>query len=267
MDIPKYRRLKYELEETWRNFPAHRALPSERDIRRQSGLSLETVRKTLAELEAEGRIYRLPNKGSYISPPVRRKQFLVVGLEIAGADLGVARFLFGMNRLVHEKRLGFLPFFVESGEFLEQYRELSVIYRDLAAVIFMRDIGVLEKTRAELSRKEIPFLFYGSDTWESKTRDVHRILFSEREIAETAAAAIRQSKSRKVVVVLPQPHGVMDERLRVFQILANKKKLSVIGVFRIPQTWEKPVEKKTARDFERSHPPRQEGVGDDLLSG
>lgn len=244
MDIPKYRRLKYELEESWRHFAAHRALPSEREIRLRSGLSLETVRKTLAELESEGRIYRLPNKGSFISPPVRRKQFLVVGLDIAGADHGVARFLFGMNRLVHARRLGFLPFFVESGEFLEQYRELSVIYRDLAAVIFMRDIGALEKTRNELARKEIPFVFYGSDTWEARTHDVHRILFSEKEIAEVAVGAIRKRKSRKVVVVLPQPHPVMNERLRIFQSLTKKNKLSVAGVFRIPQTWEKPVEKK-----------------------
>lgn len=244
MDIPKYRRLKYELEEKWRNFSAHRALPSEREIRRDYGLSLETVRKALAELESEGRIYRLPNKGSFISPPVRRKQFLVVGLEIAGADLGVARFLFGMNQLVHARRLGFLPFFVENGEFLEQYRELSVIYRDLAAVIFMRDVSVLEKTRAELERKEIPFIFYGSDTWESRTRDVHRILFSEKEIAETAVRAIGQSRSRKVVIVLPQPHGVMDERSRMFQIVAKKNKLSVLKIFSIPHTWEKVAEKK-----------------------
>lgn len=67
---PKYRLLKEEIliglhSGKWR---AHDKLPSENELAAQFGLSRQTVRQTLGELEREGWLYRQQGKGTFAAP-------------------------------------------------------------------------------------------------------------------------------------------------------------------------------------------------------
>ena len=48
---------------------AHTAIPSERDLGQRFGLSRMTVRQAVDALVAEGRLYRVPGKGTFVAPP------------------------------------------------------------------------------------------------------------------------------------------------------------------------------------------------------
>lgn len=69
--IPKYMQLKQEMM-GWLHrgeLKAHDLLPSEHDLASRFGLSRQTVRQTLGELEQEGYLYRQRGKGTFVSPP------------------------------------------------------------------------------------------------------------------------------------------------------------------------------------------------------
>lgn len=70
---PKYRQLKAEIM-TWLEngrWKAHEKLPSENELAAQFGLSRQTVRQTLGELEQEGWLYRQQGKGTFAAPKVK----------------------------------------------------------------------------------------------------------------------------------------------------------------------------------------------------
>ena len=71
MEIPKYRDLKYRLyrEIQARKWVPHQKVPSERDLAAQFGVNEETARRALREMEAEGMVYRLLRRGTFVSPP------------------------------------------------------------------------------------------------------------------------------------------------------------------------------------------------------
>ena len=53
----------------WCEYAAHDRLPSEAELGELSGVSRITVRRALATLENEGRIYRRQGLGSFVAPP------------------------------------------------------------------------------------------------------------------------------------------------------------------------------------------------------
>lgn len=69
--IPKYVQLKQEIC-SWLEsgeIKANAQLPSENEIAARFGMSRQTVRQTLGEMEKEGLLYRLQGKGTFASPP------------------------------------------------------------------------------------------------------------------------------------------------------------------------------------------------------
>lgn len=73
-ELPKYKQLKEEIMSwfhTGRLKPDD-LMPSENEIAAQFGLSRQTVRQTLGELEKEGLLYRKQGKGTFVSAPKAR---------------------------------------------------------------------------------------------------------------------------------------------------------------------------------------------------
>lgn len=69
--LPKYLQLKQEIL-SWLHsgeWKPHDLLPSENALASQFGMSRQTVRQTLSELEQEGYLYRQRGKGTYVAPP------------------------------------------------------------------------------------------------------------------------------------------------------------------------------------------------------
>lgn len=68
-DIPKYMMLKKEIMSwiTGGQFRPHDRLPSENELARRFGLSRQTVRQALGDMEQEGTLYREQGKGTFVS--------------------------------------------------------------------------------------------------------------------------------------------------------------------------------------------------------
>ncbi|REK56159.1 MAG: GntR family transcriptional regulator [Thermobacillus sp.] len=70
-DLPKYLQLKQEIL-SWLHsgeWKPHELLPSENELAARFGMSRQTVRQTLNELEQEGYLYRQRGKGTFVAPP------------------------------------------------------------------------------------------------------------------------------------------------------------------------------------------------------
>lgn len=69
--IPLYHQLKEQLRErvldgTWKS---HEAIPSERELMEEYGISRATVRQALLELVNEGLLYRVQGRGTFVAEP------------------------------------------------------------------------------------------------------------------------------------------------------------------------------------------------------
>jgi len=85
--LPKYAQLKKEILE-WLDTGKLRPndqMPSENELAEQFGLSRQTVRQTLGELEQEGRLYRIQGKGTFVSESSRIERG--VGMEAPAIGL------------------------------------------------------------------------------------------------------------------------------------------------------------------------------------
>lgn len=69
--VPKYLQLRAILLDVIDSteLPVDAPVPSERDLCRRYGLSRMTVRQTVDQLVADGRLYRVPGKGTFVARP------------------------------------------------------------------------------------------------------------------------------------------------------------------------------------------------------
>lgn len=52
------------------DYPPNAMLPNEREMTAEYGVSIDTVRRAAQELRDRGLVITLPNKGTYVRPPV-----------------------------------------------------------------------------------------------------------------------------------------------------------------------------------------------------
>ncbi|MFB9325787.1 GntR family transcriptional regulator [Paenibacillus aurantiacus] len=96
---PKYRQLKEQII-SWiaaGQFSPHDKLPSEHEIAAQSGMSRQTVRQSLGDLEAEGWLYRVQGKGTFVAdsmPENGRKPAEPPGLTVGLMTTHISDYIF-----------------------------------------------------------------------------------------------------------------------------------------------------------------------------
>lgn len=95
---PKYRQLKEQII-SWiaaGQFSPHDKLPSEHEIAAQSGMSRQTVRQALGDLEAEGWLYRVQGKGTFVadSMPESGRKAEPLGLTVGLMTTHISDYIF-----------------------------------------------------------------------------------------------------------------------------------------------------------------------------
>ncbi len=84
-NVPKYVQVKRELLQGLEAgaFAPGERLPSEHELAERFGVSRQTIRQTVGELEREGRIYRVQGKGTFVAdrlPPAGEDDVPTVGV-------------------------------------------------------------------------------------------------------------------------------------------------------------------------------------------
>lgn len=220
MKVAKHRQVKYLLRGTIESgrLKPHDLLPSERELAREHEVSVETIRATLRELIAEGIIYRVERKGTFVAPPSKKHQFLVVAknpFQVHAWDTTVIPFFLGLQEEAGARHQTAFPMLVDSRRFLDELGDLGLVYRDLSGVIFYRDLDVLLSARKVLEENRIPFLFYGSDAHGEVLSDIHRMTYAEEEIAALALGHLEESGCRKFGFVGADHWIVQKKRLEL----------------------------------------------------
>lgn len=213
-------RLRSDLQKgTWE---PHSRFPSERVLSRTFAVSDITVRKALANLVAEGLVYRRERYGTYVSPPVKAGQMLLVMGEVhytSGLD-----FLRAFAQTLSADGEAIFPLIIASADFLAHLEDLDLIYRDIGAVVFFRDMDALLAARETLNRKDIPFAFYGSDHVLGQHGPVNALLARERDIARLAFEHLGHDRP---LALASARYPVHQERARIFRELARKARRPV----------------------------------------
>lgn len=222
MGLTKHRQVKYLLRGKIESggLAAHDALPSERELAREHKVSVETVRATLRELIAEGIIYRVERKGTFVAPPSKKHQILVVAkhpFQVHAWDTTVIPFFLGVQEEAGARHQTAFPMLVDSKRFLAELGDLALIYRDLSGVIFYRDLDVLLSARKILEKNKIPVLFYGSDAHGEILSSLHRMTYAEETIVDLGLRHLEQMGCRTFGFIGADHWVVQKRRLELYK--------------------------------------------------
>ena len=232
MGLSKYLDLKYRLQKEiadkkWR---AHEMIPSEAELCERYAVSADTVRKALLEMSEEGLIYRLPRRGTFVSPEVRRQQLLIVIADPSlrnPFDSWHMEFFAGVMGGVRARHPSILPFLVDEKTFLSSLSDLELVYRDLSGVIFFRRPQTFASSWKQLAEKEIPAVFFGSDTYLKEVGEGNSFLYSEEKITACALDYLYDQGVREFGVFYPLVHPTLKNRFEHFDAWIRAKGLKV----------------------------------------
>jgi len=120
-------------------------------------------------------ICRLPWKASFVSPAAKVGRIIVVthyAIVTQADDFGL---LYGFSAFEHGLRcyedrcdLPYTLIAMDCDTYLRSAHEIHLIHKNLAGIIFFRNIGPLLATRSQLKKMAIPSLFYGSDRYRGR---------------------------------------------------------------------------------------------------
>jgi len=221
-------------------YDSHERIPSEFKLQAEYGVSGDTVRKALSRLVAEGVVYRLPWKGTFVSPPAKVGRILVVANYTTVAAPGNFGLLYGFSAFEHGLRcyedrheLPYALISMDSDTYVRHAHEIHLIHKDIAGIIFFRDFQPLLATRMQLGSLNIPFLFYGSDRYRSQMLGANGYYYEEKELVAAALDYLVEKGHRRILCTLSD---VTSRRYRIYEAWMREHGLSADGL--IPVVFE-----------------------------
>jgi DNA-binding LacI/PurR family transcriptional regulator len=153
-------------------YKPHERIASEVKLQEEFKVSGDTIRKSLGRLINEGLIYRLPWKGTFVSPVAKVGRILVVtnfATRTIPDDFGI---LYGFSAFEHSLRcyesehaLPYALVIMDSDTYVRCAHEIHLVHKDIAGIIFFRRFQPLLTTKLLLEDSGIPYLFYGAGKW------------------------------------------------------------------------------------------------------
>ncbi|MBL8994375.1 MAG: substrate-binding domain-containing protein [Spirochaetia bacterium] len=203
-----------------KEYRPHGLFFSEKAIERKYGVSFLTARKSLANMEKKGLVYRVPRKGTFVAPR-RHKGTILVAFSSTfdwseprntWSQLAELTFMAKLLEL-RDKDTDYEPHFVSGGPHVEErLREVRHHYPDVSGVLFFRDPRLFESCRGFLEKEKIPFLFYGSTTHLERLAGVPRLLYDEKEIVRLAMEHLAAFSQNPVGIIYQEHSSVHRAR-------------------------------------------------------
>lgn len=172
--------------------PHHRFF-SQAKLKELHQVSQATVTEALQTLAAEGLLYFRPGSGTYVSPPRRVYQMLVVA-EYGRENFELNTFLCGVEKSAAAGQYRIIP--IEEGEFRRNLAHFEIIYPQTVAVIFFRRAALFVEAAKLVEQAGAFAVFYGSSTFREQVGLRNAYYYDEQQVVRLAlsrlAAAGRQ---------------------------------------------------------------------------
>lgn len=183
-------------------------------LMRRYQVSQGTVTEALKRLEQSGLVYCRPGSGTFVSPPQKIKQILLVARVTRVENSELNAFLYhleqGMSQDYH-----FQISYVPEREFLDNLEYLDIVYRNVFGIIFFRTPRAYFDSRDFLDRKNIVSLFYGSSRHRAELGEVGCYYYDEKMIVHSVLDYLYRRGHRKIGCVY-QESGIFAYRKQLY---------------------------------------------------
>jgi DNA-binding LacI/PurR family transcriptional regulator len=166
-------------------------------LMRRYQVSQGTVTETLKRLELAGLIYRRPSSGTFISPPQKVRQILLVARVNRIENEELNAFLYHMEQGMSQQ-YSFQVTYVSEREFLADLDYLDIVYRHTVGVIFFRTPKAYADSRDFLDGKNITSIFYGSSRHREELGDIGCYYYDEKVIVDSVLDYLYARGHRKI---------------------------------------------------------------------
>ncbi len=175
----------------------HQRFFSVEKLKLRYGVSQVTVVETIKRMEAEGRLYRRPSSGTYVSPPQKTRQILLVGPQSRIDSEEVNTFVYHLEDSMPDT-LSCRITYVGLAEFERNFADFELHYRNTAAVIFFRAVETFAKHGKELRERGVLNLFYGSSCYRDLLGEENCVYYDERKIVRAILDRLYAAGHRKI---------------------------------------------------------------------
>ena len=203
---PMYQRIRSGLLELieQEKLQRHAKLPSESQLQRQYHASVGTVRKALADLEAENVIYRRHGQGAFVASRGRKHTIAIVssfGVKDDAMMDDCIHFVMGALEEANFHDLPYIPVVMRLDELQANIQDIKMIYPELGGIIFFRSYTSISLLADTLKRQQLPTLYYGPNIY-SGMEPLSAVLCSdERAMVEAMADHYAKRKYRNAILV------------------------------------------------------------------
>ncbi len=230
--LPLYRKIEVSLKEyiVRNKLKRHDRLPSESQLAEEHRASVGTIRKALNNLVSEKIIYRRHGQGTFVAPRIRKGKILIIpptAKAIWPYDDYFGFFL-GALSCANREDLDYEPVIVELDDFLANIDDATMVYPEIAGVIFFRGHRNLEKVKQALESQNLPFLFYGPNVYEADPT-YPCIFHDEAAIAELLAEEFAKAKIGLVAILGNwSEHLIHGSRAALMEKALGKHKIASV---------------------------------------
>ena len=160
-------------------------------------VSQATVVETLNRMEMEGRLYRRPSSGTYVSPPQKTRQILLVGRQTRVDNAEMNAFLYQLESNV-PVNMNCRITFVHVSEFEQHFSDFDLFFRNTVAVIFFRAPAAFSMYREALERRGILNVFYGSTSYREELGERNCFYYDEKKTVNDILQYLYQAGHRRI---------------------------------------------------------------------
>lgn len=182
----------------------HAKLPSESQLRRQYNASAGTVRKALADLEAENVIYRHHGQGAFVASRGRKHTIAIVssfGIQNDAMMDDCINFVMGALEEANFHDLPYVPVVMRLDELQANVHDIKMIYPELAGIIFFRSYASIPPLAGALKQQQLPIFYYGPNIYSGMEPLSAALCSDERAMVEAMADHYVSRGYRSAVLV------------------------------------------------------------------